>query len=68
MAMHVSVGDTVRLRRPYAGIHSAGVVIDIYGMISAAGIKRTKWVLEFPHNRTKSRTVRVAYELEDFDW
>lgn len=62
----VGVGSLVKLIVPY-GKHHSGKVVDIYGMRSAAGNLRTKYVVEFPHNRTKTKTVRVAYELTDFD-
>lgn len=62
----VGVGNVVKLIVPYGKYHS-GKVVDIYGMRSAAGNLRTKYVVEFPHNRTKSKTIRVAYELTDFD-
>lgn len=62
----VGIGSTVELAVPY-GKHRSGKIVDIYGMRSAAGNLRTKYVVEFPHSRTKTKTVRVAYELTDFE-
>ncbi len=61
----LTVGMLVHLVRPY-GRHTHGVLTKIYGMVSAAGIKRTKYVVQFPHSRTKTKTVEVAYEIDDF--
>lgn len=62
----VGVGNIVKLIKPY-NKHVSGKIVDIYGMRAASGTLRTKYVVEFPHNRTKNRTVRVAYELTDFE-
>jgi hypothetical protein len=65
---HLRIGSTVRLKKPY-GRHTHGLVIGVYGMVSATGLKRTKWVVQFPHSWTKTKTVEVAYEITDFtDW
>lgn len=64
---HIGIGTTVQLKKPY-GKHTTGLIVNVYGMISAAGLKRTKWVVQFPHSRTKTKTVEVAYELDDFIW
>lgn len=63
---HIRIGSSVLLKKPY-GVHRVGFVVDVYGMISATGLKCTKWIVRFPHSRTKSKTVDVAFELEDFE-
>lgn len=65
MDRSITIGSIVTLKRPY-GKHTTGPVVNIFGMTSASGIRRTKYSIQFPHSRTKSKTVNVAYELEDF--
>lgn len=66
---NLSVGSHVRVNAPTNGYHGrTGVVTDVWGMVSAAGIKRVKWSVQFPHSRTKSKTVNLAFEIDQLEW
>lgn len=60
----LNVGAIVTLKREWHG-QRVGKLVSIYGMVAAAGNKRTKYTVEFKHSRTKTKTVRIALELED---
>lgn len=69
MANHLCVGDSVKVINQKSGYWGrTGKVVEFYGMISAALIKRVKVTVEFPHARTKTKTVRVAMEINELDW
>ncbi len=42
-----------------------GLVLDSFTMTAAAGIRRRKYTVQFPHSRTKRRTVELAMEATD---
>ena len=69
MATHLTVGCPVRVINQKSGYWGReGVVVNMYGMVSAAQIKRVKVVVRFPHSRTKTKSVDVAMEIQELDW
>lgn len=60
------IGRKVLPGSPYTKGHEPGVIVGTHLMVSASGLKRRKWSVEYKHNRTKNRTATMTLEANDF--
>lgn len=60
------IGQQVLPSSPYCKEYKPGTITGTFLMVSAAGILRRKWSIEYYHPRTKGKKCSVAKEYGEF--